>query len=70
MTPPELNNRFDYHEADCETRIALGRVRELCKTLASELDDLLPQGRETALVMTNIEQVMFWACAAVARRGK
>jgi hypothetical protein len=33
-----------------------------------DLLDLLPPGREKALVLTNLEQAMFWANAAIARQ--
>lgn len=32
------------------------------------LNARLPEGRETALAFTNLEQVMFWANAAMARQ--
>jgi hypothetical protein len=30
---------------------------------------MVPEGREKALALTNLEQVMFWANAAIAREG-
>lgn len=42
-------------------------VREQCRMLAHDLNDWLPEGREKALAITNLEQVMFWANAAIAR---
>ncbi|WP_326491674.1 Acb2/Tad1 domain-containing protein [Rhodococcus sp. DMF-1] len=44
------------------------KVREGCKALAHFLDELLPGGREKSLALTNLEQTMMWANAAVARQ--
>lgn len=68
MTPEDIGHRFRFHPVDTlERRIGHERVRTMCGTLASELNDLLPEGREKSLAVTNLEQVMFWANAAIAR---
>ncbi len=70
MNPAELlAHRFAHHPPT--TQVATEEhvfVREGCLWLATKLDDHLPDGREKALAMTNLEQVMFWANAAIARR--
>lgn len=67
MTNPDLNHRFTYHAPDEPTRIKHESVRAACLQLALDLDVALPDGREKALAITNLEQVMFWANAALAR---
>lgn len=69
MDSVELANRFRYHppltlicQQDHE------RVRELCWELAKHLNAVLPEGREKAVAVTNLEQVMFWANASLARQ--
>jgi hypothetical protein len=64
----DLTRRFSYHPADTqEKREAHEHVRAACLTLSLQLDELLPDGREKSLAITNLEQTMFWANAAVAR---
>lgn len=69
MAPEDIANRFAFHPATTPQRQAEhGSVREDCRELADALVDLLPEGREKALALTNLEQVMFWANAAIARQ--
>ncbi|AII28236.1 hypothetical protein VC74_gp34 [Mycobacterium phage Sparky] len=64
----DINHRFDFHPATTdEKRAEHGSVREACKALAHKLDRDLPAGREKALATTTLEEVMFWANAAIAR---
>jgi hypothetical protein len=42
-------------------------VREATIVYGERLEELLPQGREQALALTNLEQVCFWAIGAIAR---
>jgi hypothetical protein len=68
VAPDDLNNRFTYHPPNSEDKQrAHEDVRGMCLALAHELNDRLPEGREKALAITNLEQVMFWANAAIAR---
>lgn len=58
-----------YHPANTqERRDAHESVRDLCTQLALNLNDIVPEGREKSLVMTTLEEVMFWANAAIARQ--
>lgn len=42
-------------------------VREITADCASELLDICPVGRELSIALTKLEEVMFWANAAIAR---
>jgi hypothetical protein len=65
----DLENRFAYHPAATPERgEAHQAVRDACLGLAHYLDDVIPPGREKALALTNLEQVMFWANGAIARQ--
>jgi len=69
MAPEDIANRFAFHPAATDARRqAHEDVRGLCLALAGELDGLLPEGREKSLAITNLEQTMFWANAAIARQ--
>lgn len=67
-TPEDLANRFSFHPASTqEKRDAHEFIRDECLSLANALNSHVPDGREKALVMTKLEEVMFWANAAIAR---
>ena len=71
MDIEELENRFAYHPPTTEERKrAHEQVRELCLNLAIDLNGLMPASRprEAVLVVTHLEEVMFWANAAIARQ--
>lgn len=68
MTPEELDSRFDYHAPDSTRVLEHERIRNECKQFAAWFDIKLPEGREKALAMTRLEEVMFWANAAIARQ--
>jgi len=68
MDAAELDHRFAYHPPPNETIGELhASVRGICRDVAAGLNHLLPDGSEKALAITNLEQVMFWANAAIAR---
>lgn len=67
----DLNNRFDYHPPKDEaTKQAHETVRSILHATAVWMEDNLPGGREQALVITKLEEAMFWANAAIARNNK
>jgi len=68
MDPRDIANRFAFHAATTEEKRAEhGSVRDGCRRLAEFLNDALPEGREKAVTMTKLEEVMFWGNAALAR---
>lgn len=68
LTDADLGQRFDYHPPRSENRkMQHESVRDECHYLANRLNNMLPDGREKALVVTKLEEVMFWANAALAR---
>lgn len=70
MQPDELTHRFAYHPPRTpEVSEAHERVRQECRIFAGFLNHHLPEGREKGLVITKLEEVMFWANAAIARTG-
>jgi hypothetical protein len=70
MFPPtkaDLDNRFAYHKPDGMKINEHEAVRELFADAAEDICRALPDSRERALALTNLEQAMFWTNAAIAR---
>lgn len=67
MDEAELHNRFTYHPPTGDKIEKHQLIRQLCETLAQDLNELVPDGREKSLAMTQLEYVMWWANAGVAR---
>lgn len=42
-------------------------IRDKAKELALVIDDCVPDSREKSVAMTNLEQVVMWANAGIAR---
>lgn len=55
--PPQTQERIDAHQ----------QIRRSTAECASELVKVCPIGRELSLALTAMEEVMFWANAAIAR---
>lgn len=68
-TTDDIANRFAYHPPTTEERRQdHSALRFACLTMATYLNDNLPAGREKALAITHLEEVMFWGNAAIARQ--
>jgi hypothetical protein len=66
----DIANRFAFHAATTEEkRDAHTSIRQECRRLADDLNERLPEGREKSTAITKLEEVMFWANAALARQG-
>ncbi|ASA22328.1 DUF7681 family protein [Paenibacillus donghaensis] len=67
MSNPQIENNFKYHAPKPGQPEIYEQIRNKAKELAELIDDLTPKSREQALAMTNLEQSVMWANAAVAR---
>jgi hypothetical protein len=69
MKKEDLENRFAFHPpADLNVKQKHDAVRNWCLRLSIDINDLIPEdSREKSLAVTSLEEVMFWANAAIAR---
>lgn len=64
-----LGDRFTFHAPPTAQRKELHeRIRTAFLEIAAEIDEKVPDGREKSIVMTKLEEAMFWSNAAVARQ--
>lgn len=66
-SPTDLDNRFTYHAPKPGQPERYVELRNLAKGLAGRVVALTPPSREQSLALTNLEQAVFWANAAIAR---
>ena len=65
----DIENRFAFHPAITPERgESHAAIREECKALAQFIIANVPEGREQALAITHLEEVMMWANAGIARQ--
>ncbi|MFF3493749.1 hypothetical protein ACFYWS_20620 [Streptomyces sp. NPDC002795] len=71
MSAADVIRRFTFHPADTTARRQEHEdVRTMCLDLGLYLDEQLPAGAEKQAAMCRLEEVMFWANAAIARQPK
>lgn len=67
MTLLELEKRFTYHPPKPGQPEIYAAIRAEAKKLAMLVFEHCPDSRELSLAITNIEEAVFWANAAIAR---
>jgi len=67
MTNPQIENNFKYHAPKAGQPEIYEEIRNKAKELAELIDEEVPNSREKALGMTNLEQAVMRANAGVAR---
>ena len=63
----DYNNIFTYHPPFGDQADRYTRLRGYGKNLAIQITVNTPKSREQSLALTNLEQALFWANAAIAR---
>lgn len=63
----QIEKAFTYHRPTEGQPEKYGRLRDTAKAFAYLIDELVPNGREKALAMTKLEEVVMWANAGIAR---
>lgn len=70
MEPDELDVRFTYHPPKVDQIPKYNALRSAGREMAEMVVELCPASREQSLALTNIEQAVMWANAAIARRSE
>lgn len=65
----QIKNNFTHHPPTQEQVEHYQLLREEGAHCAELFASLCPESRELSLAMTNLEQAVFWANAAIARNG-
>lgn len=68
MNEEELIIRFTYHPPTGDQPEKYNQLRKAALDFAKLIVELTPAGREQSLAITNLEQSVMWANAAIARR--
>jgi hypothetical protein len=63
----QIENNFKYHAPDGDKPARYERLRAKAKEIAYEIDALCPTSREKSKAMTELEDSVMWANAAIAR---
>lgn len=66
----DLEKNFTYHAPTEEQKIVYSEIRKIAHVYANYLQDHCPASRELSLALTNLEQVVMWANASIARERK
>lgn len=67
MEESNLINRFTYHAPEGNQPERYQNIRAMALTFAMYIAEHTPESREQSLAITKLEEVVFWANAAIAR---
>ncbi len=67
LSEAEFENRVTYHPPSKKGVERHDEIRHAILSAIMTIDDVCPDGRETSLAITKLEEAKFWASAAVAR---
>jgi hypothetical protein len=68
ITEEELITRFTYHAPRENQNERYADIRGIAHHFADQIVKWTPESREQSLALTALEEVVFWASAAIARR--
>lgn len=63
----DLERRFTYHPVTPEKAVRFNILRDHAKAFGMLIKEACPEGRERALAITKLEELIMWANAAIAR---
>jgi hypothetical protein len=68
MDAKELRKRFSYHPPKDDQPDRYTEIRQFGGSFAGVVVLRTPESREQSIALTKIEEAIFWANAAIARR--
>lgn len=66
MAGLDLDNIFKYHAPTADQVTRYGALREKAKEFAQLIQTTTPASREQSVALTNLQQTVMWANAAIA----
>lgn len=64
----DIDRRFRYYAPKDEKQVQkYAQMRDYLRNVAIEIAKAVPESRELSMALTNLEQVMFWVNAGIAR---
>jgi hypothetical protein len=69
MATPDLETRFTYHPPKPGQPEVYQGLRVVALNFARTIDQQCPDSREKSLALTQLEQCVMWANAAIARNS-
>jgi len=67
MERKDIESRFAFHSLNDAQGMKAQYIRDQTEKLAFAINEACPESREKSLSITHLEEVMFWANAAIAR---
>lgn len=62
----DINRTFQYHAPKGDQTVRYEEIRGCAKVLAEVITKLTPASREQSVALTNLQQAVMWANAAIA----
>lgn len=69
ITKEEIDRRFSAYPVNEEQAARMQEIRLQAGLLARRITGWTKESREQSVAITNLEDVVFWANAAIARNG-
>jgi hypothetical protein len=66
MDKNTIENIFSYHAPKTDQAQRYEKIRAAVRDLAGLINDACPESREKSLAVTNLQQSVMWANAAIA----
>lgn len=70
LTDEEIHRRHSYQTPSMGAEELHTQISQATEMLAGIIEHSIPEGREKALAHTHLEEVKFWANAAISRNDK